>query len=692
MQDNLSRSGYQALPLGDFDRFQQSSIGLYGSQKGFFSFGPAQDPVAQNQNTTDSSQGWLSWICHGIVTFLVFLLMVITFPISGWFALKIVPAYERMIVFRLGRIRAPQGPGVVLLLPFIDQWQRVDLRTRAFSVPPCKLTSKDGAVISMGADVQFRVWDPALSVMMVKDLIAATRMTAQNAMTKNLLKKSLREIQTEKLRIGDQLLLEINDMTKSWGLEVDRVELILEAVLQSPQESHSGPLTMMPPIPGLEGLDSTIQHLAMHFFSNSMATAANPNVAPETAESVETVNEVEPPAPTITTTTTTAATTRRKLGAEELLSTVELFLSESLVSQVGASYQFNILLPSGARSTYFIDLSTGSGKVGCGVPEHNPDVILEMTEKDLQAFFLGELRPLTAYMSGRLRVKGDLNVALKLEELFKAMKQQEARLDELKRVLKKESHEARNVKDLQAGSLAEFLEGAQKRYNLFCEVHEAQILSIYCSICCKPKCCTCAILDSKHRDQCCDIKAEILRRQEELCSLSEELKQKKSHYETVLPTSGTGDIGGDADPGRAHESAPAQSTVNPEVAPTRSQKSSKKIHFSPSIAKRRGGQDTEISPSPAKFIRTKADDGKWDKWARKRNQNILEQPGTSSSTGNGSGWMANSVGAVKQVDLAEPLENNVPQEVTIISLVSDSEGDDSDEESMMPQKNSHVKI
>lgn len=62
-------------------------------------------------------------------------------------------------------------------------------------------------MISMGADVQFRVWDPALSVMMVKDLIAATRMTAQNAMTKNLLKKSLREIQTEKLRIGDQLLV-----------------------------------------------------------------------------------------------------------------------------------------------------------------------------------------------------------------------------------------------------------------------------------------------------------------------------------------------------------------------------------------------------------------------------------------------------------------------------------------------------
>lgn len=53
---------------------------------------------------------------------------------------QIVPTYERMVIFRLGRLRAPQGPGVVLLLPFIDHWQRVDLRTRAFNVPPCKVS------------------------------------------------------------------------------------------------------------------------------------------------------------------------------------------------------------------------------------------------------------------------------------------------------------------------------------------------------------------------------------------------------------------------------------------------------------------------------------------------------------------------------------------------------------------------
>uniref|UniRef100_A0A452HCD6 Band 7 domain-containing protein n=1 Tax=Gopherus agassizii TaxID=38772 RepID=A0A452HCD6_9SAUR len=184
----FSRSGYQALPLGDYNRFPQSSTGVYGSQKSLFSFGHAGGV----QSGDCSSQDCLSWICHGIVTSLAFLLMVITFPISRWFVLKIVPAYERMT-----------GPGMVLLLPFIDHWQLVDLRTRAFYNPGPL------SVISMGADIQFRVWDAVLSVMMVKDLNAAIRMMAQNAMTKTLLKKNLREIQTEKLRIGDHLLVRV---------------------------------------------------------------------------------------------------------------------------------------------------------------------------------------------------------------------------------------------------------------------------------------------------------------------------------------------------------------------------------------------------------------------------------------------------------------------------------------------------
>lgn len=355
-----------------------------------------------------------------MVTALVFLLTILSFPISGWFVFKIVPMYERIIVFRLGRIRSPKGPGMVLLLPFIDHWQNVDLRTRAFSIPPCKLMTKDGVLVSVGADVQFRIWDPVLSVMMVKDLNVATRMTAQNAMTKILLKKYLREIHTEKLRIGDQLLLEINDTTRSWGLEVDRVELILEAVLQTSQ----GPQSVLSPIPGLEGLDDAIQQLVFHFFGKTLAASAtNPNGAFETGEHVEIQNEMDQPIPTTDVVINSNNSEKKTLNVEEFFLAMETFLSESLVNQVRGSYQINVLLPSGDQSSYFLDLSTGNGRIGHGLPDHSPDVVLEIAESDLEAFILGELHPLSAYVSGRLKVQGDLNVALKLEELFKVIKQ-----------------------------------------------------------------------------------------------------------------------------------------------------------------------------------------------------------------------------------------------------------------------------
>ncbi|XP_025328000.1 stomatin-like protein 1 isoform X2 [Canis lupus baileyi] len=396
----LGRSGYRALPLGDFDRFQQSSFGFLGSQKGCLS--PERGGAGPG---ADAPQSWPSYLCHGLISFLGLLLLLLTFPISGWFALKIVPTYERMIVFRLGRIRTPQGPGMVLLLPFIDSFQRVDLRTRAFNVPPCKLTSKDGAVLSVGADVQFRIWDPVLSVMTVKDLNTATRMTAQNAMTKALLKRPLREIQTEQLKISDQLLLEINDVTRAWGLEVDRVELAVEAVLQPPQDSPTGP-----------SLDSTLQQLALHFLGGGLPSVAG-GASPLGPDTLEMVSEAEPPAPHVG-----AGPSPKQPVAEGLLTALQPFLSEALVSQVGACYQFNVILPSGSQSVYFLDLTTGHGSIGHGVPDGIPDVVVEMAEADLRALLCRELRPLGAYMSGRLKVKGDLAVAMKLEAVLRALK------------------------------------------------------------------------------------------------------------------------------------------------------------------------------------------------------------------------------------------------------------------------------
>ncbi|XP_039989176.1 stomatin-like protein 1 isoform X2 [Xiphias gladius] len=361
--------------------------------------------VSQN-DFTDTSQGWLSWICNLVVIFLVYMCTFITFPITGWFVLKTVPNYQRIAVFRLGRVCPPKGPGIVLLLPLIDQWQRVDLRTRAFNIPPCQVTTRDGGVLSVGADIQFRIWNPVMSVVSVQDLNASTRMTAQNALTHSLAKKTVREVQTERVKLGEYLRMDINEMTQPWGLEVDRVELTLGSLLKAPEEAPSGPLIIPPSVHGLEGITGPIQQLAMHFLSHSGSSQPQ-------QDSITFTNELS---------SVPQAVVATPGSVEELLGRVKVLLSETLVKQVGACFQFDISSGDGQNQSYYVDLSQGSGAVGAGSLCREADVTLSMSDSDLLAMFQGGLRPFAAYTSGRLKMQGDIKTAMKLEELIKLLK------------------------------------------------------------------------------------------------------------------------------------------------------------------------------------------------------------------------------------------------------------------------------
>uniref|UniRef100_A0A3Q3J583 Band 7 domain-containing protein n=1 Tax=Monopterus albus TaxID=43700 RepID=A0A3Q3J583_MONAL len=341
-------------------------------------------PNVSENDFTDTSQGWLSLICNLIVIFLVYICTFVTFPITGWFVLKVMPNYQRIVVFRLGRVCPPKGPGIVLVLPLIDQWQKVDLRTRAFNIPPCQVNTRDGGVLSVGADIQFRIWNPVMSVVAVQDLNASTRMTAQNALTHSLVKKTVREIQLERVKLGEYLGMDINETTRPWGLEVDRVELTLGSLIKAPEEGPSGPLIMPPSVPGLEGLTGPIQQLAMHFLSHRLLLY--------------------------------------NCSVEELLDRVKFLLSENLVHQVGACFQFNISMGDGQHHSYYVDLSQGSGAAGAGSLCQEPDVTLSTSDGDLLAMFQGRLKPYTAYTSGRLKIQGDIKTAMKLEELINLLK------------------------------------------------------------------------------------------------------------------------------------------------------------------------------------------------------------------------------------------------------------------------------
>ncbi|XP_008310299.1 stomatin-like protein 1 [Cynoglossus semilaevis] len=401
MFSSSTNRSYDLLPQTDssaYGLFTESSRGFKRPKGHSFDYIPN---VSEN-NFTDVSQGWLSWTCNIVVIFLVYSFTVIAFPLTGWFVLKTVPNYERVVVFRLGRICPPKGPGVILVLPLIDQWQRVDLRTRAFNIPPCQVNTRDGGLLLVGADIQFRIWNPVLSVLSVQDLNASTRVIAQNALTHSLCKKTAQEIQIERIKLGEYLGMDINEMTQPWGLEVDRVELTLGSLLKAPEVNPSGSFIMPPSVPGMEGLAGPIQQLAMHFLNHTG------NSLSQQGDSIHLTDELSSISPS-------------GVSVEKLLSAVKLQLSDALVSQVRACFQFDISSRDGHQS-YYLDLSQGSGSVGAGTLGREPDVTLSMSDSDLVAMFQAELQPFAAYTSGRLQIQGDIKTAMRLEELIKLLK------------------------------------------------------------------------------------------------------------------------------------------------------------------------------------------------------------------------------------------------------------------------------
>ncbi|XP_075713954.1 stomatin-like protein 1 isoform X2 [Rhinoderma darwinii] len=295
----------------------------------------------------------------------------------------IVPDYERVVVFRLGRVRPSKGPGLVLLLPLIDQFQRIDLRTRAFSIQPCKVKSRDDVPVSVGADVQFRVCDPVLSVLSVQDINIVIQNTAENLLAQSLGRKYLREIYGDRIRLGEHFKEDINEQVKPWGVCVERADLLVEAVLRPHEEHVNVPLTtpVVNPNGGLE-------QLIMQFVSMT-------NQVPST--------DAKPSA---------------DLSLEEIVRRLEGTLSESLVSEVRSSYQLYVVEKDGKRSACFLDLKSGSGLTGMGVLCSPPDVTLEITEADLLSLIQGDINPLTAYTTGRLHVTGNLQTALRLEKVL----------------------------------------------------------------------------------------------------------------------------------------------------------------------------------------------------------------------------------------------------------------------------------
>jgi len=140
-------------------------------------------------------------------------------------SLRILREYERGVVFLLGRFWKVKGPGLVVIVPGIQQMVRVDLRTVVFDVPSQDVISRDNVSVKVNAVEYFRVIDPAKAILQVEDFLNATSQLAQTTLRAVLGKHELDEMLAERERLNQDLQQLLDAQTDAWGIKVSNVEI-----------------------------------------------------------------------------------------------------------------------------------------------------------------------------------------------------------------------------------------------------------------------------------------------------------------------------------------------------------------------------------------------------------------------------------------------------------------------------------
>lgn len=153
---------------------------------------------------------------------LVFLLVIVFIVLA---AIKIVQEYERGVVFRLGRFAGVRGPGLILLIPFIERMVKVDLRVVALDVPAQECITRDNVTVKVNAVVYFFILDPQRAVINVEDYRRATWQIGQTTLRSVLGQHELDDLLARRERINQELQRIIDETTDPWGVKVSLVEV-----------------------------------------------------------------------------------------------------------------------------------------------------------------------------------------------------------------------------------------------------------------------------------------------------------------------------------------------------------------------------------------------------------------------------------------------------------------------------------
>jgi len=156
------------------------------------------------------------WVIGGVVLFALILLAS---------AIRVLREYQRAVIFRLGRLIAQKGPGLILLIPIVDRMVRVDLRTVTLDVPPQEVITRDNVTVRVNAVAYFHVVDPNRAITAVENYLLATTQISQTTLRSVLGKAELDGLLAERERLNLELQQIIDDQTDPWGIKVTTVEV-----------------------------------------------------------------------------------------------------------------------------------------------------------------------------------------------------------------------------------------------------------------------------------------------------------------------------------------------------------------------------------------------------------------------------------------------------------------------------------
>ncbi len=158
-----------------------------------------------------------------VIAIVVLLIIFVALALAS--GVRILREYERGVIFRLGRLIAQKGPGLIFLIPIVDRMVRIDLRTVTLTVPPQEVITKDNVTVRVTAVAYFRVIDSNKAVTEVENFLLATSQIGQTTLRSVLGKAELDSLLSERERLNVELQQIIDEQTEPWGVKVTTVEV-----------------------------------------------------------------------------------------------------------------------------------------------------------------------------------------------------------------------------------------------------------------------------------------------------------------------------------------------------------------------------------------------------------------------------------------------------------------------------------